>query len=297
MMITDKPSHCAPTRYSWYLNSGTCFSPDELLTVAKKYNGAVASNQRVPSRLMTIEHAASGALHDALALRIGTRDDAQWLKKPWLASTMQLKAAFRPEMPRAWLANSRAWLSTEDIERVMTQYQYAYPKFKFLGVFPIDFDTRTLFGGCIADEMCNLSVAKLHNTERKTQFGAVLNLDKHDQRGSHWVAVYGNSDTTSPNFGVHYFDSVGKKAPSEVERFQARIAAQIAAMSGKKITQVPITNRVEKRQYKNTECGVFAMYFLICCMSDKMKIPDVVQAMGHDDLIHKLRYIFFRPPS
>jgi hypothetical protein len=210
--------------------------------------------------------------------------------------TKLLATAFRPEMPRAWLANSRAWLSTDDIENVMRQYESAYPNFAFLGTFPIDFDTRTLFGGCIADEMCNLSVRKL-TASKKTQFGAVLNLDKHDQRGSHWVTVYGNSSTDSPNYGVHYFDSVGKKAPPEVDRFQARVAEQIAALSGVPLARVPVTTRVEKRQYKNTECGVFAMYFLVCCMTEKMRIPDIVRAMGNDDLIHELRRIFFRAPG
>ena len=298
--VTNRSSHCAPTRYVSYIRTGTCLTPEELVVIAKQYNES--AEKRIPATLIASDKAASGELYAALAERIGGKD-VDWFKQPWLRSApgvskRLIQSAFRPEMPRAWLANSRAWLSTDDIDRVMRQYEEQYPSFKFLGTFPIDFDTRTLFGRrCIADEMCNLSVKRLNDVEQKTQFGAVLNLDKHNQRGSHWVAVYGTSDASSPNFGVHYFDSVGRKAPAEVARFQARIASQIAALSGKDIADVPITTRVEKRQFKNTECGVFSMYFLVCCMSGKMTVKDIVHAMGSDDLIHRLRFVFFRPPS
>ena len=50
--------------------------------------------------------------------------------------------SFRPDMPNTWSSNPNTWLSTIDINKVMEQYEEAYPKFQYLGANPIDFDKK-----------------------------------------------------------------------------------------------------------------------------------------------------------
>ena len=35
----------------------------------------------------------------------------------------KINNSFRPEKPKEWLSNSREWLSTVDIEKVLSQYE------------------------------------------------------------------------------------------------------------------------------------------------------------------------------
>lgn len=278
-------SYCAPARYERFLRSGTCLEDAELSRLASAYSRA-HPDDAIPK---------GADKHAELARRLGSRE-YDWLAQKWSAGhARELQGAFRPAMPRTWLANERQWLSTDDIEAVMQQYEARYPDFKFLGVFPIDFDVRTFFGRCISEEMCRLSVHRLA-AGRRSQFGAVVNLDRHDQEGSHWVAVYGNADARNRNYGVHYYDSVGRTPPPEMARFMQRVAAQVAQHSGRAVEGVPVSHNSHQHQFKNTECGIFAMFFLVCCMSGKLDVRDVWRVMGDDDVIHRLRRVFFRPP-
>jgi hypothetical protein len=300
-----------------YLSSGSCLAPNELQSLAQHYNERYGrQNDDV------IDHTAP---QEVLLQQLSERLRApphQWrdTAADWLGRDHRqvLDAAFRPRMPAQWKRNPYQWLSTDDIEAVMSQYQDLHPDFKFLGVFPIDFDKKVFMNRCIADEMCRLSVSDLLS-EGKTHFGAVLNLDEHDQRGSHWVSVYGNCDPANVNYGLHYYDSVGRAPPNEVTIFMDRMAGQLrelvlagrlqelmgGASKTRAITtkttathrgkpdEVPITHNAVRQQYKNTECGIFAMYFLVCCMSKKLPVNQVWRAMGRDDTIHNLRYVFY----
>ena len=61
------------------------------------------------------------------------------------------------------MENNQMWLSTSDIDKVMEQYEDAYPKFKYMGANPIDFDLK-LGNTCVLGDICSLDV---ENKRRK----------------------------------------------------------------------------------------------------------------------------------
>jgi hypothetical protein len=327
-------SYCSPQRYTHYKKTGSCFSLDDLRLLAKSYNSAFVKSTGALARIISQffgsregpavpgqqQQGAHGTainvqsasrlppdqehalLRNELRIRLQT-DEYKWvdlLLDPQRNQAMynQVQRALRPPLPKAWLSNSHKWLSTPDLENVMIQYEDAYPDFKFLGISPIDFDTRPggRFGECVTDSLCNLSVKAMRRTGIR-QFGTILNLDEHDEPGSHWVAIYGRiDDPKSPNYGVHYFDSVANDTPQEAATFMQRIAKELSELDRVDLKAVPCTSNDVQLQFKNTECGIFSMYFLACCVSGKVSVQDVWKAMAKDDMIHTLRAVFYRPP-
>ena len=95
---------------------------------------------------------------------------------------------FAPNSPSSWNKNKSEWLDSLDIIRVMKQYEETYANFKFLGPSPIDFDS-IIYSKCVWPDICNLSI-KEQLQLKKNKIGIILNLDKHDKDGSHWVCIF-----------------------------------------------------------------------------------------------------------
>ena len=224
-----------------------------------------------------------------------------WVDLPFVARDRPLQAhlrasVFRPEMPPSWHMNSHEWLSNRDIHQAMRQYEDRCPDFAFLGVFPIDFAAVLEDGKCVAVEMCRLDVGRLWSQGRR-HLGVVFNTDKHHESGSHWVCCYVGLDPSprARHFGVFYYDSVCQPPPAEVRRFGEELRQQVSRVHGPRAADrfVFHTNRV-RRQFKNTECGVFAMLFIVCCLAGRLGCEDICRAMGTDEHVHRMRSVFFR---
>lgn len=242
----------------------------------------------------------------ALRERLGTpagREDL-WFDMPFVTADPRARAylkgvAFRPSMPRTWRMHPHEWLNNQDIHAVLAQYERRLPDFAFAGAHAIDFDTVLEDGLCVAIEMCALDVAALR-LQGKRHIGVVLNTDKHYERGSHWTAVYANIDPSpsSNHFGVFFYDSIARPPPAEVLRLYASLRDQVRAQYGPGVARRFSFdyNRV-RRQYQDTECGLFAIMFLICCVSGRFSCQEVCHKMGLDEHVHELRAKFFRPPA
>jgi hypothetical protein len=124
-------------------------------------------------------------------------------------------------MPESWNKNMNTWLSTIDILKVMKQYEQKYQDFLFIGPVPIDFDYKITFGMCISNELCNFNLEKFINFGKK-RLGIVFNLDPHYMSGSHWVALFFDSNTG----GIYFFDSYGIKPKKEILNFMEKIKKQ-----------------------------------------------------------------------
>jgi hypothetical protein len=300
--VTGLAGVCSPANtHSKETVEGTCLTPRDVRDIAKWYNntenGRAAPVEITPS-------SSTASLLDALHSRLGTRRGEEFLwtcvAPPASPAGQRLATAFRPLMPKSWIANDRSWLSNFDIQAVMVQYEEAVPDFWMVGVFPIDFALVLEDGQCVSMEMCGLSVAKMR-AAGKTQAGIILNLDTHDQSGSHWVAVYVNIDPAHKNYGLFYYDSVSALPPPEINDFAESLRSQVVATSHEKkasLRKKPFNYEynVHRRQFKNTECGVFAMFFLVCCMSRKLDFDYICRCMGNDENLHTLRAVFFRKP-
>lgn len=172
--------------------------------------------------------------------------------------------------PKSWEQNPTEWLSNFDIDKVMKQYEIAYKKFKYLGCYPIDFmDKYSNTNQCITN-MCDFDISKY---DKHTEFGMILNLDKHNQSGSHWVAIYINKNVKDSKYGCFYYDSGGILPSNRIINFFKLVKSQLH--NDKHFHGFYNKTR---HQYKNTECGMYSMCFIILCLENKSKTYEEVLA-------------------
>ena len=198
---------------------------------------------------------------------------------------------FRPMMPKKWEENPREWLNTLDIRDVMNQYEVKHPDFEFIGPVPMDFDSKVGFGQCVINELCNIKLESLLE-KGKNKIGVVFNLDKHTQPGSHWVAMWAQfplqgKQTIKPA-EICYWDSYGMRPNHEVVNLIKRLENQAKTLGH----QVNIKINKRRHQYKNTECGVYCIYFLTSFLEGR-EFEDIVENIINDDDMFKKRKNYF----
>jgi hypothetical protein len=160
---------------------------------------------------------------------------------------------FAPKSPESWKKNNNEWLSTSDIQSVLTQYEKAYPEFKFIG--PCASDYYFIENGqCVSPELCNLNV----NTETHKYIGVVFNLDVHDGPGTHWVSVF----IDLPKQTIYYFDSGGDPIHQNIQKLVDQIKGQNPQFKF-------VQNHPVEHQFGNTECGVYSLFFIITMLKTK----------------------------
>jgi hypothetical protein len=177
---------------------------------------------------------------------------------------------FAPLQPDEWKKDPNTWLSNYDIFAVLKQYEDAYKYFKVIGPTPIDFDSRPkdMDGLCVWQELCTFSLEK-YLKSGKTKMGVVFNLDKHNAGGSHWVSLFIDLDDEY----VFYLDSAGDKMPEEIDRFVKRIVDQGSKHTPKKHIHIYENCPVE-HQLGSTECGMYALYFIITMLTGETEGED-----------------------
>jgi hypothetical protein len=141
-----------------------------------------------------------------------------------------------------------------------------------------------------------------------TKIGIVPNLDEHWQSGSHWVALY--ADLVKGD--IYFFDSYGYRPEPRLRGLAKRIAEwKYNKDTGKKLdinVEDYMTegnkklNEIEKKydiryssirnQYKNSECGVYSMNFIIRLLNGS-KFDDIIKEKLDDDVVNQCREIYF----
>ena len=274
--------HCSPYNHMKYgVKDSTCYSYTDLKLIAKEYNKLtkykISTKLKKPQLYTTIQQHLSKEC----------KTEYCWIQK--INNTQlkdKLKNAFRPEKPVEWYKNKKTWLNTYDILYVMEQYEKLYQNFKFLGVYPIDFTQKTDSGSCIGDMMCDFHIKNL--SSKYNRFGLILNLDKHNEPGSHWVAIYCNLNPKKTNYGIYYYDSVATAPDKNVMHFMKKIKAQTENSD----FEVKY-NRIQK-QFQNTECGMFSIIFLTQCLKN-VPFKYICKYMRSDEEINRIRDIIYTP--
>jgi len=202
-----------------------------------------------------------------------------WLKQPFI-NRLQKKIKydlktniFRPKGPQGKFT----WLNTFDINKVMGQYEQKYPHFKFLGAVPIDVDDLPSYG------IKNLNFKQLNN-DGIHSLGIVFNLDPHDKPGSHWVAMY--SDTKKGQ--VYYFDSYGTRPEPEIRKIMRRFSNFIKKQNKK----LDVRHNSIRHQFKNSECGVYSINFIIRLLNGN-SFDEIVNDKTPDNKINECRDVYF----
>lgn len=202
----------------------------------------------------------------------------------------KFKSDFAPKKPDSWSDKPDTWLNSTDILNVMKQYEDAYPTFEFIGPSPIDFDDHHHNGECVWKELCEFDL-ETHLKKNKKKVGVVFNLDPHYKSGSHWVAMFINSDKKE----VCYFDSYGEDPPKEIRKLGKRILKQSTELSEKFNNFKGFKFKVcsKRHQYSNSECGVYSLYFIIELLKGNKNSSFFSKTRIPDDYVKKFRDIYF----
>lgn len=202
-----------------------------------------------------------------------------------------LSTYFRPERPDTWEKDPDMWLDNFNIEAVMKQYEDTNPHFKFFGVFPIDFSSKSPYVNgepvCLMPEMCKISLDELREKGYHCG-GIVYNLDPHNKGGSHWIAsvllLGGKGNPLGERSGFYYFDSYGLPPPKQIKTFMENLTLQDKDME--------LGYNGRRFQFGNSECGMYCLFFIIC-MLHGVPFKKFVHHPVSDAIMLQLRHWLF----
>lgn len=158
------------------------------------------------------------------------------------------------------------WLSTTDINYVMKQYSKLYPRFYYLGTEASDF--------------YKFKVLNFDKWRQYDKIGMVLNHDTTDDPGSHWVALLIDNISRT----IEYYDSVGDPPIHEIKMFINKLKRQFPSY------KIHINKIVHQR--KDSECGVYSIYFLVQRILG-YQFRDIVTTIIPDDHMQNYRQVIF----
>jgi hypothetical protein len=177
-------------------------------------------------------------------------------------------------MPEDWKNDPNTWLSNFNIEAVLIQYEDEYkPFYKFFGVYSADF-LRKVGNRPANPELFNINIQDLYNMGVRT-FGFVINLDDHDEPGSHWVSLFIDID----NKYIFYFDSADNEIPPEIWQKKVENGTPLVnrIIEQGKENSIDFTfynNRGHEHQKSNTECGMYSLFFIITLLTGETSFTE-----------------------
>ena len=277
-----KKLNCSP-KPKGEINDFSCFTNNSLYKLRDLWNA------RHPDVKITSN--SPKEIHRLISEKLSgiCNKESCWIKQRGEFGPIQSDMAdsFAPESPIEWKKNPNEWLSSIDIINVMKQYEKAYKCFDFIGPTPIDFDTRKLYGECVWDELCNLSIAD-QIKQGKTKIGIIFNTDPHNKPGQHWISMFINIKKKQ----IFFFDSTGDKPVKEIMALVDRIKEQGLNLKNKIIFKFDSNEGVE-HQYGNTECGIYSLYFIVHMLEDKTTDHYLKTHILKDEYMNKFRHIYF----
>lgn len=260
----------------------TCFEYEELVQIALAFNIYIQKNKVcsrgkakscAPKKPISINNKTKKELWMSIYNRLAKvcKYEYCWLDlnfinripDAYLREKIKL-FTFKPKTTRSL----RSWLSTQNINHVMQQYQEFDKAFKFVGALPSDFYMHTR--------------VDYTDVKRYKRVGFVFNLDTHDMPGSHWVAFFIDNEGKT----CEYFDSTGGGPNTYIKTFINNVMRHLPSHRYLQNTIV--------HQNKNGECGVYSIYFLIQRLLGRSYL-DIVSHVIRDDDMNMFRRHIFRP--
>jgi len=277
-----KKLRCSPKEQKDY-NNFTCYTNESLYKLRDQWN-KMHSDKLIKTN-------DPKEIHNKLTFYLSNvcKTESCWLKqnKDFGKITQDIQDSFAPVSPSEWKTNPNEWLSSVDIDKVMNQYKKAYKCFEFIGPSPIDFDKKLSYGECVWNELCNFSLAN-QIKNGKNKIGIIFNTDPHNKSGSHWISLFINIKKKR----IFFFDSVGTKITPEIMNLVNRIIEQGHKLNPKINFKFDDSAGVE-HQYKNTECGIYSLFFIIHMLQDKTREDFFKSHIIKDDQIQNYRKIYF----
>jgi len=267
------------------INDFSCYTDESILKLRDRWNA------RHPDVLIKTNDPLE--IHNNLKIYLSSvcNKESCWLKQKTHFGELpaNLKDSFAPKTPIEWKKNPNEWLSSVDIIKVMKQYEKAYKCFDFIGPSPIDFDKHKLYGECVWEELCKFNL-KDEIKKGKYKIGIIYNTDPHYRSGQHWISMFINIKKKI----IFYFDSTGDPAPKEVDNFINKVKDQGASLSPKINFKID-SSYGHKHQKKNSECGVYSLFFIVSMLKDTLSTEYLKTHRINDEEISKFRKIYFNP--
>jgi hypothetical protein len=294
---------CAPSKK---FKDGSCFSLKSLQLIAENYNKQAKEKIEISENKEKLVNALETKLKDKC------NEQTCWLRLDFVKAIQNpdiLENTFRPEGPE----KKYEWLSTTDINDVVSQYQEKHKNFLFLGAVPADFEELPVLG------IHDLDFKELEK-EGKTKIGMVINLDEHDKGGSHWVGLFANLKEGQ----VYYFDSFAKKPYKKTRKFINKIVKHIYRNKYQKDIKInnvihklknienfendktggsdPVIKNLNKldikyntiqHQFNNSECGVYSINFVVRLVGGE-SFEDITNNITNDEKMNGCRKAYFR---
>lgn len=257
----------------------TCFDIDELIQIANAFNQYIKDNRLckknkcVPTKLINIENKTKEKLWKSIYNRLNKicKYEWCWVDQDFIKGipdkNLQEKIryfTFKPKMDK----NKYNWLSTKDINNVMQQYQEFDKSFKFLGALPCDF--------------YKITKVNYDDIQNYKKIGIIFNLDTHNKGGSHWVAFLIDNKKKS----IEYFDSTGNPPNLYIKQFIKFLKSEI-------IKDYNYFQNKYVHQKKNSECGVYSMYYIIQRLLGN-DFNDITSHVINDNQMRIFRKYIFR---
>ena len=112
--------------------------------------------------------------------------------------------------------------------------------------------------------------------------GLIFNLDKRDEPGSHWIAIFINTHLKT----IEYFDSLGNPPTRDIKK------SLVYVQSRHKDYSLTINSRIHQRG--NTACGIYSILFILFKLNNPNNY-DYLNITLPDSKVHPFRQKFFRP--
>jgi hypothetical protein len=248
---------CSPYSKLHNSNTSTCITHDNLL-ILKHYWDMRHPDNKINS---TNNREIWEELNSYMKLYL-CENEKCWMRK--LITDNEIiddifHESFAPTMPTSWIQTPHKWLSDLDISKVMKQYETAYKDFNFIGPSPIDYNVfDETKKNWVWPELKNFSLRRYIEKQPTScgYIGVVFNLDTHRGEGTHWVSLFININTSR----IYYFDSNGNSVPNNIRKLVKCIKEQGRELG---LNFKFSANYPNIHQKKNSECGVYVLYFLI----------------------------------
>jgi hypothetical protein len=311
---TFKPSNehlkCAPSKTIDAKNN-TCFTTDQLIKMVESYNKHIKNKDKeiiINKQQFLTDSELKKYLLSELIKKLPKTCKSQecLLKEDFVVHLKDFDLLYNTLRPLGPIKKTK-WLSSSDINQIIVQYTLKYPEFKFFGALPIDFEEIELpinyKTNVFYNTLCNMYKNNIY------KIGFVLNLDKHNESGSHWVALYTNLKDKQ----IYFFDSYGYKPKTEIIKLMSIFAYWINynnCNSNKEhnlqnysldfkngicnnYPNIDIKYNNIRHQYKHSECGVYSVNFIIRLLLDHT-FNEIINEKTSDDAINNCRKIYFR---
>lgn len=269
-------SYCAPSDEPHPKDS--CFSAETLNAL---YHAIVVNqSQNQKQKLATSRQQQWNYLDNAFSPNCGHANEACWIdddnvrkqvaknEPPNLYQRIYTDT-FRPMAP----PGAGDWMTTSEIEAVLSQYERAHKNFAFLGCRPSDY------------YILHPEAFPASRIESSQYSAVIFNLDESDQPGSHWIALFFEN---LPNgmLNIEHFDSIGDVPIPNILAFMDNESLL------RRKRRIMINNF--EHQLEDGECGVYAMWYVISRLLGAT--PEIMNSRPvNDAVINRYRKYIFRP--